>query len=148
MNIQFTLSMPSVGSWNGRWSGRDNLYAIVRPFTGRLGGHLAKAILAKGSFYYNFGDGWGASISAKAISGNEVRRVRKASKGFCGYEWMADSIIRDGAIYTDHLRPKPADAAPWPPAPVATSKPEPVPAYVPGDADIFNFSAARPCQPP
>lgn len=125
MNIQFTLSMPNVGSWNGRWSGRDNLYAIVRPFTGRLGKRIAEAMLKKGSFYYNFGDGWGASIRVSEITGSEVRRVRKASKGFCGYDWMVTSIIAHGGIYTDHLRPKPADAPPWPPEFVAPPKPEP-----------------------
>lgn len=59
MLIQFTLSMPNVGSWNGKWSGRENLYA-----------------------------------------------VRKASMGFCGYGWMIDSTVADGAIYGP-TRPKP-----------------------------------------
>ena len=122
MNIQFTLSMPNVGSWNGKWSGSKNLYAIVQSFTGRLGRAKAEAILAKGSFYYNFGDGWGASIRASEITGSEVRRVRRESKGFCGYDWMVQSIRDHGSIYSD-LRPKPADAPPWPPA--LPPKPQP-----------------------
>lgn len=123
MHIQFTLSMPNVGSWNGKWSGRENLYAIVRPFTGRLGLAKAKAMLAKGNFYYNFGDGWGASIRVSEITGPEARRVKKASKGFCGYDWMVTSIIDSGSIYSG-LRPKPADAPPWPPA--FDAKPQPL----------------------
>lgn len=123
MNIQFTLSMPNRGSWNGRWSGEETLYAIVRSFTGRLGRAKADALLVKGSFYYSFGDGWGASIRVQEITGPEVRRVRKKSKGFCGYDWMVNSICDDGAIYSQ-LRPKPADAPPWPPA--FKPKPQPV----------------------
>lgn len=123
MNIQFTLSMPNVGSWNGQWSGRENIYAVVRSFTGRLGMAKAKAMLSKGSFYYNFGDGWGASIRVSEITGPEVRRIRKASKGFCGYEWMINSICDSGAIYSE-LRPKPLDAPAWPPA--FAVKPQPI----------------------
>ncbi len=123
MNIQFTLSMPNVGSWNGQWSGRQKLFAVVRSFTGRLGTAKAKAMLTKGSYYYNFGDGWGASVRISEITPAEVRRVRKASQGFCGYEWMISSIVDHGAIYSD-LRPKPADAPPWPPAFTATPNPQ------------------------
>ncbi len=138
MTIQFTLSMPNVGSWNGRWSGREKLYAVVRSFTGRRGQAVAKAMLAKKSYYYNFGDGWGASVRISEIASHEARRVRKASQGFCGYEWMIDSIVRDGGIYTDHLRPKPADAAPWPPEYIAPPKSEEtVPRYEPNLGEIF-----------
>ena len=31
--IQFTLSMPNVGSWNDKWSGSSNFYAVVRKFS-------------------------------------------------------------------------------------------------------------------
>ena len=101
--IQFTLSMPNVGSWNGQWSGAANLYARVRRFTDTS----ADKIMSHGSYYYNFGDGWGASVSVKQIDGAEARRVSRASKGFCGYDWMIDSIVMDGAIYGP-TRPKPA----------------------------------------
>jgi hypothetical protein len=121
----FRVPVANVGSWNGKWSGRENFYAVVRSgFTGKLGRAKAAAILAKGSFYYNFGDGWGASIRAQEITGAEARRVRKQSSGFCGYEWMVESICADGTIYSD-LRPKPADAPPWPPEYVAPPKSQP-----------------------
>lgn len=130
MYIQFTLSMPNVGSWNGRWSGRENLYAVVHSFTGKLGTAIAKAMLAKRSFYYNFGDGWGASVSVSEITGAEVRRVRKASKGFCGYEWMIESIRSHGVIYGP-TRQKPTDAPAWPPIEVDPKIPVNQPAPIP-----------------
>lgn len=103
MTIQFTLSMPNVGSWNGQWSGSKNLYAVTRIIGNRT---RAESILAKKSYYYNFGDGWGASISVQQIDSGTARKVRKASKGFCSYEWMIDSIVADGDIYGP-TRPKP-----------------------------------------
>lgn len=137
MNIQFTLSMPNVGSWNGRWSGRDKLFAIVRSFTGKLGRAKAEAMLAKGNYYYNFGDGWGASIRVQEIAGPEVRRVRKASQGFCGYDWMVNSICDDGAIYSE-LRPKPKDAPLWPPIYTPPPKHEQtVPRYEPNLGEVI-----------
>lgn len=99
MTIAFILSMPNVGSWNGRWSGADNVYAVVKSFPGKArGAHAANLTLRK-HFSYNFGDGWRASIEVRAVDSAEARRLRKVSKGFCGYEWMIDSILKDGAIY-------------------------------------------------
>jgi len=106
MYLQFTLSMPNVGSWNGKWSGRENLYALVHSFSTQKAKAKAAELLAKRSFYYNFGDGWGASVGVTEITSTEARRVRKASKGFCGYNWMVDSILADGTIYGP-TRPKP-----------------------------------------
>ncbi len=113
--------MPNVGSWNGKWSGRENLYAIVVPFTTLKAKAKAAELLAKRSFYYNFGDGWGASIGVTEITNDEARRVRRLSKGFCGYNWMVDSILRDGAIYGP-TRPKPE-----PVAALAQAQPSPAP---------------------
>lgn len=28
--IAFILTMPNIGSWNGRWSGENDLHAIVK----------------------------------------------------------------------------------------------------------------------
>ena len=44
------------------------------------------------SFYYNFGDGWGAKITCRA------KGTEKPTKKFCGYEWMVRSIIKNGSI--------------------------------------------------
>jgi hypothetical protein len=102
IKIAFELSMPNVGSWNGRWSGEGNLYAIVRDFSQKT----ADKILSKPSYYYRWDDGWGASVKVKAVDGTESRRIKKNSRGFCGYEWMIESIIAYGAIYADHQKPK------------------------------------------
>ncbi len=104
--------MPNVGSWNGKWSGRDNLYAITRSMPDTKQNHeRAGKILAGISYYYNFGDGWGASVRVSHITSVEARKVRAKSKGFCGYEWMVDSIMADGVIYGP-TRPKPVAPAP------------------------------------
>lgn len=85
--VMFELSMPNVGSWNGRWSGENNAYTIKMKLSKELD-HL------KGqSFYYNFGDGWGASVSCR-----EIKPKEKATNKFCGYEWMIRSILKHGDI--------------------------------------------------
>ncbi len=34
----------------------------------------------------------------REVDGKEARRVRKESKGFCGYDWMVDEIRQHGRI--------------------------------------------------
>lgn len=100
--IVFTLSMPNCASWNGKWSGAGRNYAIVRSARNLK----ADEILSKGSFYYRWSDGWGASVRVQEITPQDARRVRKQSEGFCGYDWMVDSIERFGKIYADHEIPE------------------------------------------
>jgi len=99
MILSFTLSMPNIGSWNGKWTGEGTLYARVINF-GRSKKADAKAneILTKGYYHYNFGDGWSAGISVKAVSSKEAAMIRRKSKGFYGYDWMIDSIRHNGKI--------------------------------------------------
>lgn len=94
MKLLFKLDMPNRGSWNGRWSGEDNFYAITKTFTTKAGKEKAKEILEKGSFYYSWPDGWGASVSVRQLKKGE----RIKSDGFCGYDWMVSSIIEKGYI--------------------------------------------------
>lgn len=101
MTLCFTLTMPNRGSWNGKWSGENNFYGCFRS--------VSKATADKldgQDFYYHWKDGWGANISIHIASGNVLRQLRKKSKGFHGYEWMVDSILKHGKIYTDHEIPK------------------------------------------
>lgn len=99
MKLCFELSMPNVGSWNGKWTGANNLYArIVSIRKGKASEAKAKEILAAKSYYYNFGDGWSASVSVRAVDGREATKIKKASKGFCGYDWMIESIMSNGCI--------------------------------------------------
>ena len=89
MRIVFNLTMPNVGSWNGVWTGKRPDYNLTKQVS------VAKAEELDGqSWYYNFGDGWGASVSARVPTKGE--RIRSA--GFCGYNWMVDSILSHGKI--------------------------------------------------
>ena len=86
MNLRFEITMPNNNAWNG-------------VDTGNKGGHFAFRNVDKAtadkldgkSFYYNFGDGWGANVS--------VTKNRKCStSGFRGYEWMIEEILKYGEI--------------------------------------------------
>ena len=90
--IIFTLSMPTRGSWNGRWSGEDRVYARVFH-----NNDVPKDIIGK-DFYYNWDDGWCACVSVTKVDSKEAAKIRKKSAGFCGYDWMIRSIIKNGEI--------------------------------------------------
>ena len=103
MLIEFKLSMPNVGSWNGKWTGESNYHARVINITKKWGNgkkaqELAKQILDKSSFYYNFGDGWGMSVDVREVDSKEAAKIRKKSKGFCGYDWAIESILQNQEI--------------------------------------------------
>lgn len=99
--LAFELSMPGVNTWNGRWTGEGRSYVIVRSL-GRSRAAIERELeLMIGSPYrYDFGDGWAASVSVRGIEPSEARRLRKASAGFCGYDWMIDEIVEHGRILT------------------------------------------------
>ena len=90
--IVFRLSMPNVGSWNGRWSQEGQLFVKCRREYG-----VPKEYWNK-SFLYDFGDGWTARVSVERMPAAEARKLERKSKGFCGYDWMVDSIIKNGEI--------------------------------------------------
>ena len=90
--IAFILTMPNRGSWNGRWSGENDLHAIVK--TERS---VPKDIIGK-SFWYNWDDGWSACVSVEKVDCKEGNKLRQKSRGFCGYNWMVDSLIKKGRI--------------------------------------------------
>ncbi len=101
MILQFTLSMPNKGSWNGQWSGESDLYAYTTSFRGKNKIANATKILAEEYFSYNFFDGWSASIAVTEIDASTRRKVDRKTKGCCGYEWMIYSIIENGFITTE-----------------------------------------------
>lgn len=101
MIITFTLSMSGVGSWNGKWTGAENLYCKVINFKqqyGKKAAELTERILSNRIYYYNFGDGWEAAITVEAVNAKKAAKLRRDSKDFCGYDWMIDSIIQHGKI--------------------------------------------------
>jgi hypothetical protein len=98
--IQFTLTMPNIGSWNGHWTGEDELFAKCRSY-GKQDTEKIMQGKPQRSWYYNFGDGWGANVDAKIITAKEARTIRNKSHGFCGYDWMIDSIEQNDKIIVE-----------------------------------------------
>ena len=97
MILSFELKMPNVGSWNGQWTGHGSKYYRHR----NVSKHEAEKILAgkeSNSWYYNFGDGWGASVSVEKVLAGEKNKRERISKGFGGYDWMIDEILKHGRI--------------------------------------------------
>lgn len=95
MYIAFELSMPKVGSWNGKWTGAGRNYVVVRKFYKPQ----CDVILAPQHYYYDFGDGWGMNISVRQVDYKTAAKLKKTSQGFCGYEWAISSIVQYGDIY-------------------------------------------------
>ena len=98
--IVFELTMPHVGSWNGKWSGADKSY--IRTMDERK---VPKECWDK-DFYYRWDDGWSACVSVKRTKASEAKKLEMRSSGFCGYDWMIRSIIECGCILTDSARIK------------------------------------------
>ena len=92
--ICFELTMPGVGSWNGRWSGEGQLYARVKRFSGKDELNFKDGDV----FSYCWDDGWCTNVRVSEVDYQEKKKIKKASKGFCGYDWMIDSIIKYGKI--------------------------------------------------
>lgn len=97
--VIFTLGMPNRASWNGKWSGEEKEFRQYITLTKGMD----ESKLASGYFYYNFGDGWGASVSTQIVDGAKAKNaiMKNADTGFCGYGWMVDSIIKHGVIKCD-----------------------------------------------
>jgi hypothetical protein len=100
IHICFRLFMPNTNSWNGKWSGANSYYVRCRSYRKEL----AEKILSHKSYYYNFGDGWGASIAVEAIDAKEKKIRNKKSNGFCLYEWMIDSIEKNQKIIIEEQK--------------------------------------------
>ena len=92
----FILTMPKVGSWNGKWSGEGEVFAKSKKVFDK--GKLLFPNLKEGKFTYDFEDGWVAMIEVKFVTPSESKDMMKKSKGFCGYSWMIDSLIETGRI--------------------------------------------------
>lgn len=52
------------------------------------------------NWQYSWGDDWRANIEAKAVSDVECSEMLSVNVGFCGYEWMLNSIIKYDKILT------------------------------------------------
>lgn len=96
----FELSMPNRGSWNGGWSGERDMFVKSRELPLKGSDHVKD-----GDYhYYNFGDGWCAGVSVRIVDGAKAKNSEiKGSKGFCGYDWMIDSIMKNGRLFAIRL---------------------------------------------
>lgn len=95
VRVEFKLSMPHAGSWNRQWSSAGRNFTVTR----RMSELSASRLGIPRSWRHAWDDGWCAAIDARVMGKGE--RSEK-SHGFCGYEWMVDSIIRCGKIqYSD-----------------------------------------------
>jgi hypothetical protein len=110
--IEFKLTMPGRNTWNGKWSGDERNYTIVkslkdeevsRVFDTFADGSAVSLDRTTKSWFYRWPDGWSALVTARIVPRGE--RLRK-SDGFNGYEWMIASILQYGKIYADHERPE------------------------------------------
>lgn len=95
--LLFTITMPHVGSWNGKWSGES------KEFTKLVDERRCKNV-EEGSYFYDFGDGWTARVSVTKVPSRDAAKIRRRSAGFMGYDWMIDSIIQSGEITTGERR--------------------------------------------
>lgn len=98
--IEFRLAMPGKASWDGKWSGDDRNYTLLRDLDDDQAAQLDGR-----SWSYSWPDGWRAEIYARLA---HVGETRKPSHGFHGYDWMVASILQYDKIYADHEVPKEA----------------------------------------
>lgn len=86
--ISFELTMPNVGSWNGKWTGAENKYYVIEKISDRYlnSKEYFKTLLERGwdSWYYNFGDGWGQMSGLKSLMPPKPKKERKCQKGLLG----------------------------------------------------------------
>ena len=94
--IVFELSMPNRGSWNNRWSGEDRRFIRCKREWG-FSKETLKNIINK-DYTYSWSDGWTACVSVRKTDARTAKKLMKNSDGFCGYDWMISSIIRNGYI--------------------------------------------------
>lgn len=95
-HLLFTLTMPGVPSWNGHWTGENDSYVRSLSFTDTEFENLPPNFV--GEHFYRWNDGWEACVSVKVVSKKTKEKRLKNSAGFCGYDWMIDSLLKSGEI--------------------------------------------------
>jgi len=97
MLVSFELSMPGRSSWVTGPLTKGKLYCRIK----NVG--VSKKARAKwekliGHHHYRWADGWAAQVTVREVTSTAARKLRKDSQGFCGYDWMIESLARFGAI--------------------------------------------------
>ena len=92
--IVFKLTMPRNNSWNGKWSGADDVHIITLPDRWVPNDRIGN------SYYYDFGDGWCACIDVIKMNANssEYRKMTRNNRGFSRYNLKLESIISNNEI--------------------------------------------------
>lgn len=99
--LLFSLSMPNPPSWNGKWSLAHEKHTRARSFTDAEFDNLPKNIV--GTHSYRWNDGWTAQIDVTVTDSAQAKeRHLKNSAGFCGYDWMINSLIDCGKIQSKY----------------------------------------------
>jgi hypothetical protein len=100
MYVSFELSMPGNNAWNGKWTGEGKLYVrVINVGTRKDAREKYEKLI--GHHSYSFGDGWRAAITVRECTSAAARKLKKDSLGFCGYDWMIDSLRQWGRILSD-----------------------------------------------
>lgn len=97
--VAFVLTMPGRGSWDGRWSGDDVVFAKCKMLTQGKIDELLKG-KSEVNFSYRWDDGWRANIEVFHVTAQDKVKLMRKSCGFSSYDWMIDSIIEYGDILT------------------------------------------------
>ena len=92
----FSLEMPGCGSWNGKWTGHGKKYSISKRIINRR--KSIYPLLKEASYLYDFKDGWVARVNVVFTTKTLAVQAEKESDGFCGYEWMVNSLLKKGKI--------------------------------------------------
>ena len=90
--VVFKLTMPNRNTWNGKWTGDEMIFARSKKDK-----DVPKEVIGK-SFLHHWADGWIACVSVEKMDCKEANKLMRMSNGFCGYDWMIESIIRYGEI--------------------------------------------------
>ena len=97
MFLSFELTMPNAKCWDGQWTGSKKPYLAFRKIDKKIVIQFMEGQESK-NFYYNFGDDWRAKVKVKKILSKEKNKLERISAGFCNYDWMIDSILKNGKI--------------------------------------------------
>jgi len=74
----------------------DKFYVIAKEFNSNSDKLKADIITFRKNFYYEFNNGLEVKISViKLRCRVDFFKVKAESKGFCGYDWMVTSIIKN-----------------------------------------------------
>lgn len=91
MILMYSLTMSNRESWNGKWSGEEEGHYIFKTVRAKCDIKRAEELNGK-TFWHNFGDGWTACIDCRIIDSKQKQYYAKKNGGFCGYDWMCNSI--------------------------------------------------------